>query len=818
MPTLSEHQEQQALLQQLRAGNDPELLQQADALERFYHVLEKAGLADDVYDAAKGIGQPWAGWARGSEHPDLLRQYAPSLNMSTTELVEYLHPDDSGFRAEIYIPDPAVLGPGYKPTLAFKGSSGDVLDAKERDGKRDTTAEDFVANNFPQSVGLQTDYYDRGMRLATTFKEVKGFEFELAAHSLGGSVASAASAVTGVPATTFNAAGLHSNTARRFAQQNGLDVKDVNTTVTAYQVQGELLNDGIQNNIHRLDAYRRLQMGGILQETGQVLNDLPEGRAVLKYGLDKAMPANTHDAVHTFIDKLANDNTAQLLHELPLAAGKVEPLLIPMASQNGVIVDRARIASLQEVSSFAGPVLTTVHTMSLGAHAGRRGGEVVAAGGRIAGQALDTTGDVARNAAESVADVSSAVTQTLGAAVRTGLHTTGSAAAKTRQVAGEVEATIDQLQGQMQASSASLGADVLRGVGSLLPDALQERLDTQADRLEQAGQQALRRNQGEATQARQAGQQDAAVILDTTDIVTLETVQVTGRASQMQQDIIAGVGQRADQVLDAVGRGTEGVTRTAPAEGALAGATLAGAAAVSAQYTPTDLSNTPNLVKAGVFGTQVKGSLAEAVERHSMTDAVIPSLEARIDQLEGEARQLLQQRGPRMGGPGGGTKPQARDDEALDRPAPSQAQAFPTDHHDYALFLAIQQQLPKGTPDDKTAEVMHGFKRIGIERADQFDHVTIDNDRAWVYGKTIGYSSQTSLSTPAPRLQDTLQQTQSLDQQRVQEQAQFRTEQEEINRNPTGPVMKMTQNGPATPPPPPNFSGPAGGGGGDGGG
>ncbi len=83
--------------------------------------------------------------------------------MSNKQLLDELQPDKSGFRAEIYLPDPKILGPGYKPVVAIKGSSGEVVTSR---GLRDTTKEDFLANNFPQSVGLETDYYDRAMTLA----------------------------------------------------------------------------------------------------------------------------------------------------------------------------------------------------------------------------------------------------------------------------------------------------------------------------------------------------------------------------------------------------------------------------------------------------------------------------------------------------------------------------------------------------------------------------------------------------------------------------------------------------------------------------
>jgi hypothetical protein len=108
-----------------------------------------------------------AGWVRASENLPTLRQQMPELaGIDDQTLREYLQPKNSGFRAEIYLPDPAILGPGYKPTTAFKGSNGEVLQA---DGtRRETGPEDFGANNFPQAIGQKTDYYDRAMRLATT--------------------------------------------------------------------------------------------------------------------------------------------------------------------------------------------------------------------------------------------------------------------------------------------------------------------------------------------------------------------------------------------------------------------------------------------------------------------------------------------------------------------------------------------------------------------------------------------------------------------------------------------------------------------------
>ncbi|PPT30823.1 hypothetical protein XabCFBP2524_21610 [Xanthomonas axonopodis pv. begoniae] len=134
------------------------------------------------------------------------------------------------------------------------------------------------------------------------------------------------------------------------------------------------------------------------------------------------------------------------------------------------------------------------------------------------------------------------------------------------------------------------------------------------------------------------------------------------------------------------------------------------------------------------------------------------------------------------------------DEDRVEQARPFQdvaQQAFPSNHRDYALFSAIQAQLPKGTSDEKTAEVLHAVKESGIERADELRKVTIQDDVAFVFGKTPGFHSETALNTASPSINETLQKTEALDQQRAQEMVQFQREREEIDRNPTGPVMTL---------------------------
>lgn len=170
-PTEAELKERQAFLQTLRASGDPAALARASEMTRVFHDENMGVLAKDVYFSAMDKGaeeehqQAPPGWTRGSDNLELLRKHIPKLaDIGDEQLRDLLKPRNSGFRAEIYLPDPDLVGRHQKPVVVAKGSAGQVL----ADGElRNTKPEDFLANNFPQSVGMQTDYYDRSMNLAT---------------------------------------------------------------------------------------------------------------------------------------------------------------------------------------------------------------------------------------------------------------------------------------------------------------------------------------------------------------------------------------------------------------------------------------------------------------------------------------------------------------------------------------------------------------------------------------------------------------------------------------------------------------------------
>lgn len=619
------------LLGQLQHEGSPAALAEIGKLQKLYHDREMAGLATDAYASAKGEGEAPAGWIRASEHPELLARYAPALGTGAYELIRQFHPDSSGFRAEIYLPDPSVLGPGFKPVLAFKGSSGEVLTPS---GLRDTSAEDFVANNFPQSVGLETDYYDRAMRLATTLKD-RGLDFEITGHSLAGGMASAASAVTGMRATTYNAAGLHPVTAQRFAEQHGLAVYDVSHRITAYQVQGELLSNGVQDNIHAMDANQRRELGGVLRETCTLLQQLPEARQLLENRLMESIPSAERDTVRAFIGIVATGDTDKLLRELPLAAGEVPPLLAPMRrldpnNPDSQLVARNQALSLPELTYFAGPVLEAANAAAHNANLGRQGGELIAAGGRVVHGGLDSVGGVLRSSVNRAGAVAQAATRAGGSALQEGERATGDVLAHGREASAALQAGFGEVVGHARDFGAEVDASLLRGVGRWLPDSARQWMDHQADRLDNLGDRARESAQATAQANLRDGHADAAAIRAQAERLAAATGEGATAIGTLQQQTLSGAGALAASSIEFGGRTVEDVTRRAPLAGAVWGG-VPGAA-------PTLLGS----VVLGQFGG--KQATREAFDRHLMSATVLPSMDKRIENVEQEARQQLHQR------------------------------------------------------------------------------------------------------------------------------------------------------------------------------
>lgn len=634
MNRMEELEKRREWREHLEALGTPEAVADLRQLKSMHHAAESSRLGQDVYASAAGEGQSPVGWRRGSEDLDFLRRQVPELaNLTNQRLLEYFKPDESGFRAEIYLPDPEILGPGYKPTIAFKGSSGPIELANGT--TRDTTLEDFAGINGPQAIGLQTDYYDRAMILARDFKQL-GVSVDYTGHSLAGGMATAAVAVSGERAVTVNAAPLHPMTAQRFANQNpGVELHDPNPRITAYQVQGELLSDGVVHNIDRLDAFHNRQLAEVMRHSSTILLNVPDDvREELKELIGEQMPAHARASFGALVDQMATGDLESHLRDMPLAAGRVVPMQAMKRSDpddpESAPITRADVPSLSGASSFAGPLLELAHREAEAARAGNELGEWVEIGGKFQAKSLDNTGDAVSGMAGAVADVQSGVSRTMGHTAATGLRMSGEASAEVREFAGKAEATVDFVQGEVQARGASAGAAVLRRVGDidLLPDGLQRWANREASELQQAGSVARERNLGEAADALRDAGQEARQIRENSQLVAQTLDTVTVRGSQNQHDAIAYAGKSVDQVLDIAGDKLAHVSGYAPTAGAVA---FAGAA-LNANIVRSH--NDPvGIAESVTFSGLAYPSGSESFKRH-LNDTAVPSIEAKLDTFE----------------------------------------------------------------------------------------------------------------------------------------------------------------------------------------
>jgi hypothetical protein len=147
---------------------------------------------------------------------------------------ELMNPENSDFRARLIQPDPAVYGNDFKPIVALKGT---------------TSAQDW-SNNFQHAAGFDAPYYKTSSQVATALRE-SGSGVHVVGHSLGGSMAAVVSRISGLSATTFNAAPVNPNV---FALNGVNPIIPKVESVIAYQVEGESLSllSGQLGTLHKL--------------------------------------------------------------------------------------------------------------------------------------------------------------------------------------------------------------------------------------------------------------------------------------------------------------------------------------------------------------------------------------------------------------------------------------------------------------------------------------------------------------------------------------------------------------------------------------
>ncbi|WP_242106792.1 XVIPCD domain-containing protein [Luteimonas aquatica] len=628
--------------EQARVQGDPGLAERADGLQRQYHAREIGGLATDVYDAAEHRGAPPVGWLRASEHPELLRQRY-GMTLDDNAIRSMLQPGDSAFRAEIYIPDPAVMGTDARPVLAFKGSNGPVV-ANENGQTvvRRSETQDWVTNGR-QGLGLETDYYNRAMGVASTLQfGGMGRNFEITGHSLGGGMASAAAAVTGAPTITFNASGLHPATAQRYAQQHGVGLHDTGGAVTAYQVSGEVLTDA-QTGMQRMDAARRQQLNDVASQAASMAQ-LPGARELLDSQLRQQLPYSetARQEAADLVTQLASPAGQQGLRNMPVAAGHAQPLLTPMMWQDNRLVDRPQEMALSEVAQFGRPLLDVASAAMSGARAGRTLGEGVAATGDLAGRGLDLVGDGHRAGLQVTGMVGQAGAQTVGQIAGMQVRAGGEVAAQVRLVGGDLAAGVDMAQCVSARWSNATTNALLRGAGRWVP-ALRDLADARDQETALYCQEQMRQAGTELASARTSAQdirstagQGAAAI----ERVTVEAGADFRRGADR-------AGEAANAAFDAAGERVQRTTAMAPTVGAAGGALLGTAVGVAATHNPSTPEGVRNIVESGIFFGNGPGGAGEAVQRHLMRETVLPSMDFRTREMEAEALQRMrgQQRG-----------------------------------------------------------------------------------------------------------------------------------------------------------------------------
>ena len=187
---------------------------------------EKALLSDHIYTVDKPVDalddrrkqlvedfEGDSGWSVASDD-DL-----DDLGVKSSDLVV----PDSNFRAQVYLPDEDVFGADAKPVVVFRGTEG---------------GSDWTKANLPQGLNRESAYYKQAVTIGSKLKQ-SGMEVEIAGHSLGGGLSSAASKAGGFKATTFNSAGLHHKTVERYGIPKAR--QGSNDDITRYRIDGELL-------------------------------------------------------------------------------------------------------------------------------------------------------------------------------------------------------------------------------------------------------------------------------------------------------------------------------------------------------------------------------------------------------------------------------------------------------------------------------------------------------------------------------------------------------------------------------------------------
>jgi|GEM_PF-1782727 len=225
-------QGKQKAAQETYPGKRKDLENAVNRLELNNRAVERARLAEDVYNDK---GAP-IGWKRLNDNPDDLPD---SLKNATWE------DPKTGLRAALY--ESEIDG---SKVLVFRGTSNKA----------------GVYDDIEQAIGYkeEAEQYIQAINLAKLTQVAYGTGFETAGHSLGGGLASAATAYTGTNGYAFNPAGVHPNTLK----DSGRNRAAVDKLVDTFYVEGEALTMA-QNPLTNIVA---VPVGGLIKSVKNVSN------------------------------------------------------------------------------------------------------------------------------------------------------------------------------------------------------------------------------------------------------------------------------------------------------------------------------------------------------------------------------------------------------------------------------------------------------------------------------------------------------------------------------------------------------------------
>ncbi len=135
-----------------------------------------------------------------------------------------------------------VPGSQFRAMVFTDGQGNYVLAYRGTQAEGDMLTDPDWQTNYGQSAGLQTDEFDRlAPQVAQEFKDTLATRGDdgavnnlaITGHSQGGGLATVGSAITGIPAVTFDASGVHPDTFERL----GLDMDAVRQDASAGQIR-----------------------------------------------------------------------------------------------------------------------------------------------------------------------------------------------------------------------------------------------------------------------------------------------------------------------------------------------------------------------------------------------------------------------------------------------------------------------------------------------------------------------------------------------------------------------------------------------------